>query len=438
MAIKVLEAGDDEHARRRFARELAVVLRLGSHPHIVQVFDAGATAGGQPYVAMELYDQGSLSDRLTRGGPMGVAEVLDVGVKICSAVQAAHDAGILHRDIKPQNILLSDYGPALADFGVARASGTLERSQALSALTPWHAAPECFLDDTVTAAADVYSLGSTLFTLLAGRSPFAGPADEPIGRYQARLATTPVPKVPRPDVPPEVQAVLERALAKDPGQRYASAAELGAALRRVQLLAAAAVATPAPVRAAPTSPTADPELQATGAGETILRPGTLRPPPPPPPPEPRPGRARLAAVATGGAVLLVATVAVVVVLAGGHGGRATPAPTRASLSPPAPATGPTSFTAVPTGTAVDLSWADHSNGTARYFLAYRSVDGPQQGPLAVDPGGTSYEVTSLDPAQGYCFRLLAQIPEVTGTAISTADASVRGCVAATPAPAGSP
>lgn len=97
------------------------MVRLGSHPHIVQVFDAGVTGDGRPYVAMELYQE-SLGDRLATSGPLGVVEALDVVVKICSAVQAAHDAGILHRDIKPQNILMSAYGPALADFGIGRAA----------------------------------------------------------------------------------------------------------------------------------------------------------------------------------------------------------------------------------------------------------------------------------------------------------------------------
>ncbi len=476
VAIKVLLAGADDRARRQFARELAIVVRLGSHPHIVQVFDAGLTDDGRPYVAMELYDQGSLSDRLTRGGTLSVEEALDIGVKICSAVQAAHDAGILHRDIKPQNILMSDYGPALADFGVARAAGNLDASQTLNSLTPWHAAPECFADDSVTAASDVYSLGSTLFTLLAGRPPFAGAPDEPVIRYEARLARTPVPHIPRPDMPPELQAILERALAKRPEDRYGSAAALGEALKGLQLRGPASLAPAPPEAASPWSPggggnggmtlrrgelppgvpavtppatglppvappgpagPADPMGQ-TGIGgmgsrETIVRPGTVpRMAAPPPPPAPRSRRRGLLAAAGAGlVVVVVAAVSLVVVLGGRHATLPTP-------PPPAPAGPPTGFVAVDHGATVDLSWTDHSQGRATYFVVYRSVDGPQQLPVSIDQGKTAYEVTQLDPTKGYCFRLGAVLPEGSGLTTVVLDASVRGCIAASPGTSPSP
>ena len=138
---------------------------------------------------------------------------------------------MLHRDIKPQNILLSEYGPALGDFGIARTSANLEWSQSLDQLTPMHAAPEILLGGTSTAQSDLYSLGSTLYAMLAGRPPFAGPSGEAPLRYQARVMRDPVPPVPRADVPPSVTDALERALAKNPADRFRSATELRDVLR---------------------------------------------------------------------------------------------------------------------------------------------------------------------------------------------------------------
>lgn len=227
VAIKVLLADDPEDpARKRFRREGVITANLGKHPHIVQVLETGFTEDGQPFVAMELYEQGSVADRIQASGTFNVADALDVGIKVADAVAAAHRSGILHRDIKPQNVLLSEYGAALGDFGIARATANLEWSQSLDQLTPLHAAPEILMGGTSTAQSDIYSIGSTLFTMLAGRPPFAGPPGEAPLRYQVRVMQEPVPLIPRADVPPDVRLIIERCLAKVPSERYKSAAEL--------------------------------------------------------------------------------------------------------------------------------------------------------------------------------------------------------------------
>ncbi len=232
VAIKVLLTDDpDDPARKRFKREGEITANLGKHPHIVQVLGTGFTGTGSPYVVMELFEQGSIGDRLRASGAFTVDETLEIGEKIADAVAAAHRAGVLHRDIKPQNILLSEYGPALGDFGIARTSANLEWSQSLDQLTPMHAAPEILLGGTSTAQSDLYSLGSTLYAMLAGRPPFAGPSGEAPLRYQARVIRDPVPPVPRADVPPSVTDALERALAKNPADRFRSATELRDVLR---------------------------------------------------------------------------------------------------------------------------------------------------------------------------------------------------------------
>jgi serine/threonine-protein kinase PknK len=232
VAIKVLLTDDpDDPARKRFKREGEITANLGKHPHIVQVLGTGFTETGSPYVVMELFEQGSIGDRLRASGAFTVDETLEIGEKIADAVAAAHRAGVLHRDIKPQNILLSEYGPALGDFGIARTSANLEWSQSLDQLTPMHAAPEILLGGTSTAQSDLYSLGSTLYAMLAGRPPFAGPSGEAPLRYQARVMRDPVPPVPRADVPPSVTDALDRTLAKNPADRFRSATELRDVLR---------------------------------------------------------------------------------------------------------------------------------------------------------------------------------------------------------------
>jgi serine/threonine-protein kinase PknK len=243
VAIKVLLTDDpDDPARKRFKREGEITANLGKHPHIVQVLGTGFTSSGSPYVVMELFEQGSIGDRLRASGAFTVEETLDIGEKIADAVSAAHRAGVLHRDIKPQNILLSEYGPALGDFGIARTSANLEWSQSLDQLTPMHAAPEVLLGGTSTVQSDLYALGSTLYAMLAGRPPFAGPASEAPLRYQVRVVQDPVPPIPRADLPPQVIEAIERALAKSPGDRYHSAADFRDALLSCQHHGAGAMA----------------------------------------------------------------------------------------------------------------------------------------------------------------------------------------------------
>ncbi|MEU7897721.1 serine/threonine-protein kinase [Nonomuraea sp. NPDC049152] len=122
VALKVLTVDRvDARTMRRFQRELQLTGRLTGHPNVVTVFDTGTTRSGKPYIAMEFFENGSLRDRVRAQGPLPVADVLRTGVKLAAALAAVHEAGVLHGDIKPQNILISRYGePAIADFGVAR------------------------------------------------------------------------------------------------------------------------------------------------------------------------------------------------------------------------------------------------------------------------------------------------------------------------------
>lgn len=229
--LTVARAGERE--RDRFLREVGLVIRLSGHPHVVTVLDAGVTGAGYPYIAMDYFEFGSLHDRLRAQGPLPAAEVAAIGAKIGGALGTAHTAGILHRDIKPRNILMSRFGePALADFGVALlvSAPHAGRSDTITPyLTPAHAAPEILDGGDPTVAADIYSLGSTLYELLAGR-----PAYQLDGAGFAQLITRvlhdPPPPLIRTDVPEPLREAVLRAMAKDPAARFASTAELAAAL----------------------------------------------------------------------------------------------------------------------------------------------------------------------------------------------------------------
>lgn len=235
VAIKVLtrEAGVGS-SRERFVAEANLMAQLSSHSSIVAIYHADTTPDGRPFLVMQYCPLPSLSERV-KDGPLGVAEVLSIGVRVAGAVETAHRAGIVHRDIKPANVLTTEYGrPALADFGIAglASAGTEE---VVGVSLPW-APPEAVDGHGAGGVSgDVYSLGATLYTLLAGRSPFARPGG-PNGRldYTVRIKNDPVPPTGRGDVPPALEAVLRRSMAKDPAQRYGSALDLGEALQVVE------------------------------------------------------------------------------------------------------------------------------------------------------------------------------------------------------------
>ena len=236
VAVKVLTvAATDAKTMDRFQRECRLTGRLTGHPNVVTVLDSGMTRTGRAYLAMAYFEHGSLGERLARDGALPVDEVLRIGVKIAGALQAAHDAGILHRDVKPQNILVSRYGePALADFGIARLLDTVDSASRTGALSPYHAAPEVLEGRPSGETADVYSLGSTLYQLLAGRPAFKRDTGEGIAPLMLRILTESPPGIPRQDVPPQVMDVIRQAMAKRPAERFGEASALATRIQQVQ------------------------------------------------------------------------------------------------------------------------------------------------------------------------------------------------------------
>lgn len=233
VAIKVLHVDlADDVARRRFDRECAVLGSLSGVPGVVAVYSSAFTADGRGCIVMRLMRE-SLAATVQRDGPLPVATVLDVGVAIAAGLDHAHRAGIVHRDVKPANLLVSDHGDvAIGDFDIASAAGPALSTATQDSMSPPHAPPERLTGESVgDVAGDVWSLGSTLWTLLEGRPPFGAASDDGgMAGLIDRVRHHPVPALTRWDVPPDLEDVLVRALAKDPADRWPDAAAMGAAL----------------------------------------------------------------------------------------------------------------------------------------------------------------------------------------------------------------
>ena len=230
VAIKVLTSDlVGEGDRRRFELERQALAQLSGHPNVVDVIDAGVTAERRPFVVMRLYRGGTLADRLERQGRLSVADVIGVISRLASALDAAHAIGVIHRDVKPQNCLLTETGdPVLADFGIA---GVLDSGQggthtSTGFFTLAHVAPEILDQRRYSVASDVYALASTAYQLLTGRFAF-DPRDP---RVAGLILDTPPPAIALPEVPPGVADAVLAGMAKDPALRPPTAGAFAAAL----------------------------------------------------------------------------------------------------------------------------------------------------------------------------------------------------------------
>ena len=232
VAVKLLPAGVvDPATRERFRREARWTASF-AHPNAVAVFDAGEDRG-QLYLVMELVDGPSLAAVLASRGRLSVADALCVADAVLAALDAAHAAGIVHRDVKPANVLLGPGGQVkLADFGIARRLDdlALDLTAAHTVLgTPRYTSPEQLAGWPATAASDLYAVGVVLYEALAGYPPFDG-ASAAVVAAAHQVAPTPDVAAARPDVPPAVAGAVSRALAKDPAARFPTAGAMRAAL----------------------------------------------------------------------------------------------------------------------------------------------------------------------------------------------------------------
>ena len=229
VAVKVLAGPVDDDSRKRFAREARAAARVSDHPNIVTIYDVGEAAD-PPYIVMEYIRDGSLEQRLQTDGRPAQADALRWLEQAARALDHAHANGVVHRDVKPGNLLLDREGNLhVADFGIASAAWMPSLTAHGTVLgTAGYLAPEQALGERAGAASDRYALGVVAYELLAGERPFA--RESPTAEAAAHV-NEPVPSIARQGEPAELDPVFRRALAKRPEERYATCAEFVADLR---------------------------------------------------------------------------------------------------------------------------------------------------------------------------------------------------------------
>ncbi|HVA60865.1 MAG TPA: protein kinase [Mycobacteriales bacterium] len=277
VAVKLLRAdlGDDEHFRLRFRDEAKNTAAL-SHPGIANVFDYGEQ-DGLAYLVMELVDGEPLSTVLQREGPLPPAQALGIVGQAALALQSAHDAGVVHRDVKPGNLLIrSDGVVKVTDFGIARNTSTAAITQTGLVLgTAHYLSPEQAEGQPATAASDLYALGVVAYEALSGGRPFTG--DNAVGIALAHIRAE-VPPLPS-SLPEPIREFVARAMARDPAQRFADGGEMGRTAlalsgRTEGMAAAVPVLAPAGARA-PGAATPTRQLTAGTPGRLTPIPTTL-------------------------------------------------------------------------------------------------------------------------------------------------------------------
>ena len=222
VAVKVLRGIRGTEVARRFEREQSAAERLQEHPHIINVYSTGVSSAGEPYLVMPLMQRGSLADELERDGAFNLEQAIDDVTTAADAIDFAHRRRVLHRDLKPGNLLRADDGSiVVTDFGIARVVDAGITSATIGATTPLFAAPELLEENEASEQSDVYALGAMLYALLAGAPAFSDSTNiwATIGRVRSD-APTPIDGVPAP-----VMRVIEQAMAKEPIDRPPTAAQ---------------------------------------------------------------------------------------------------------------------------------------------------------------------------------------------------------------------
>jgi eukaryotic-like serine/threonine-protein kinase len=231
VALKVLhdQYGDDEEYVERFRREARSVAQL-SHPNIVTVIDRGEEDGKQ-FIVFEVIEGDNLKELVERGGPLPVRRTLELGLEVGRALAFAHGQGLIHRDVKPQNVLLNDEGHAkVTDFGIARSLDGVGHTETGTVLgTSHYIAPEQARGERIDAQTDIYSFGVVLYELLTGELPYPG---DNFLTVAMKHVNDPSPNVldRRPDTPLRLASLIERCMAKAPADRPASMADVVAEL----------------------------------------------------------------------------------------------------------------------------------------------------------------------------------------------------------------
>jgi serine/threonine-protein kinase len=275
VAVKLLrlDLADQPKARRRFETEAQAAARL-VHPNVVTVFDSGEE-NGVPFLVMERLPGRTLADEFM-AGLLALPRVREVAREILSALEAAHRAGIVHRDIKPGNVLLTDDGHVkVGDFGIAKTVDDIDQTQTLELIaTLSYLAPERLAGEPASARSDLYSVGVLLYEAISGRRPFteASPAAEMVAIERGDPAPVASLRSPLPD---DLARVVERSMSRDPADRYSSAAEMAAALGGRP----AAQPETVPIEAGAVAPTMLVDVAPEGDTQLLVRAEPQRPEP---------------------------------------------------------------------------------------------------------------------------------------------------------------
>lgn len=237
VAIKVLhDHTNNPSDLRRFEREQTTMHALNGHPNIVGILTSGTTEDEQHFTVLEYVGGGSVRDGITSGGALHWANVVEIGVQICAALDIAHRSGVLHRDVKPGNILLDDNIAKLGDFGIARLIGQSQVTAAQSIIgTLAYTPPEVFHNKPFDGRGDIYQLGVSLYEMLLGRAPFTSAAADNKATVIRRILDHPAPPLAQFDVPQPLSDLLDEVLAKDPADRPQTAESFGRRLNEVEV-----------------------------------------------------------------------------------------------------------------------------------------------------------------------------------------------------------
>jgi len=279
IALKIInpEGADPQVLRERFMLESRTCAQL-RHPHIVTVLDFNVDAHGQPFLVMELLNGPSLREEIERQGWLPPQRVRDILLPVCGALQMAHDRGVLHRDLKPGNLVSHRFESGetvykVVDFGLANLRQSSEETRLTQAGlflgTVAYASPEQLRGDPLDARTDVYSLGALVFEMLTGRQPFTG--QSPLHVVSNKLSgEAPLASSLRPELPADLDEAVRKALARDPAERWASVAAFGRALAGGNTVPTASVSTTSAsvVLASPASPGSTGDLSRTGLAAT--------------------------------------------------------------------------------------------------------------------------------------------------------------------------
>lgn len=369
VALKLLrpDLAADPQYQERFRRESQIAARL-QEPHVIPVHDFGAI-GGVLFIDMRLVDGGSLRDLLQARGPLDPSDAVAVVAQVASALDAAHAGGLVHRDVKPENVLVTADGFAyLVDFGIARSGGDPSLTGAGLPIGSYlYMAPERFRGDRVSAATDVYSLACLLYECLTGRPPFDFP--EPAAVMSAHVfSAAPRPSIMRRGVSRAFDGVIARGMAKQPAARFVSAGELARS-------AAAVVTPPSGTRPFTTS---YPNPEDTGYSPYA---------PPAPLPAPVGGRRRIP-VFVGGFAALMLVIAAVLAVVLAFGGRS----------------GPSRPTALPTTSAAPSLSRPVDGADALGFVGHTARCDPGSPPAAILRTAKSLVVVCKAGPQDFYYR----------------------------------